>query len=263
MRKFGFKIFSSNLRNAPEFVKECADYAAQQNDMFVELMVLTDTTDRELREFKKILQNVETRIHAVHSSFGFDPGNKSLEKQNRQMLELAQSAADLFNSKSIVVHSGNGHGAEYLKETVRQFKIFNDPRIVVENLPYFDDNGDDLSGYNAKEIKYIMEESGCGFCFDFSHAACAAISLGIDIDKQMSDFFALKPTIYHMCDGDINVADDKHLHYGDGNYPLKHFLNDFTAEDAYITMETGELALHNDLSIKDYKYLKSLQNLKF
>jgi sugar phosphate isomerase/epimerase len=255
-------MFSSNLRNAPSFVAECAQFAASKNDMFVELMVLADITDGELKEYKEILKNVEVRIHAVHSSMGFDAGNRSLEKQNRLMLEPAQKAADLLNAKSIVVHAGNGHGKEYLQETVRQFKLFNDKRIVVENLPYFDDNGDDLSGYDASEIKYIMEESGCGFCFDFSHAACAALTLGIDIDKQMSDFFALKPTVYHLCDGDINVAEDKHFHYGEGNYPLPHFLNDFTADDAYITMETGSgIQQHNDLWIKDYEYLKSIQRI--
>ncbi len=258
MRKFGFKIFNSNLQNAPEFVKECADYVRQKKDMFVELMVLTDRSQSELYELKKILKDVEVRIHCVHSSYIFDAGNKSLEKVNRQMFEYTQFAADLFNSKSIVVHSGNGHGKEYLDETVRQFKLFNDKRIVVENLPYIDDNGDDLSGSTADEIKYVMDKTGCGFCFDFSHALCAAITLGIDKEKQLKSFFDLQPTVYHMCDGDLNEAEDKHLHFGEGNYPLKHFLNDFTAEDAYITMETGGFSLHNDLNVKDYEYLKSL-----
>ncbi len=258
MRKFGFKLFNSNLQNAPEFVKECADFAAKQEDMFIELMVLTGRPQAELHELKKILKGLEVRIHCVHSSYIFDAGNKSLEKVNREMFEYTQFAADLFNSKSIVVHSGNGHGKEYLDETVRQFKLFNDKRIVVENLPYYDNNGDDLSGSSADEIKYIMDKTGCGFCFDFSHAVCTATQLNIDIDTQLKSLFDLKPTVYHMCDGDLNQSQDLHLHYGEGNYPLKHFLYDFTADDAYITMETGEFALHNDLSIKDYEYLKSL-----
>ena len=125
-------------------------------------------------------------------------------------------------------------------------------------LSIIDDNGDDLSGSIADEIKYIMDETGCGFCFDFSHAICAAISHNINIDTQLKNFFDLNPTVYHMCDGDLNIAEDKHLHFGEGNYPLKHFLNDFTANDAYITMETGGFSLHNDLSIKDYEYIKSI-----
>lgn len=263
MRKYGFKIFSTNLLNAPEFVKECSGYVRQRKDMFIEVMIVTGRPQSELYELKKILKDVEVRIHAVHSSFGFDVGNKNLEKQNREMFEYTQLATDLFNSKSIVVHAGCGHGREYLKETVRQIKLFNDKRIVVENLPYFDDNGDNLSGYTADEIKYIMDGSGCGFCLDFSHAICAAVSLNVDIEEQLKSLFDLKPDVYHLCDGDINVADDKHLHYGEGNYPLKHFINDFTDENAYITMETGYgIQQHNDLQIMDYEYLKSLQKYK-
>ena len=36
MRHFGFKLFSSNLYNAPNLVQECADFAQKQNDMFIE-----------------------------------------------------------------------------------------------------------------------------------------------------------------------------------------------------------------------------------
>lgn len=110
------------------------------------------------------------------------------------------------------------------------------------------------------EIKYIMQETGYGFCFDFSHAICAALELNQDIETQLRDFFALKPTVYHMCDGDIHKAEDSHMHFGDGNYPLKHFLNDLTDQNAYITMETGTGVIkHSDLWIKDYSYLKSIQ----
>ena len=65
-----------------------------------------------------------------------------------------------------------------------------------------------------------------------------------------------------MCDGDINKADDLHMHFTTGNYPLSHFLNDFTAKDAYITMETSiNLEQDADLRIQDYHYLKSIQNI--
>ena len=143
---------------------------------------------------------------------------------------------------------------------MRQIKLLNDERIVIENLPYFDKSDGYLCGNTAEEIKYIKENTGCGFCFDFAHAICAAISLNIDIEEQLQSFLALNPTVYHLCDGDLNKAEDLHLHYNKGNYPLKHFLNDYTDDNAYITMETGDLSLHNDLSVKDYKYLKTLLN---
>ena len=99
----------------------------------------------------------------------------------------------------------------------------------------------------------------CGFCFDFSHAICAALTLHKNIETQLSEFFALHPTVYHMCDGDIAKAQDLHLHFGQGNFPLKHFLNDFTDDNAYITMETGKgIEQHSNTKIEDYNYLKSL-----
>lgn len=260
MRKFGFKVYSTNLSTAPNLIKDCAEFAASVPDAFIELMVEPSSTMADLRKIKKQVGDVEVRIHAPHDSMGFDPGNKELEQKNRALVALPQKAADLFNAKTIVVHAGLGHGQRYIDETVRQFKLFNDSRLVVENLPYMDYGITPMHGSTAEEIAYIMRESGCGFCFDFSHAICAAVSLNISIDVQLKKFFNLKPTVYHMCDGDATKADDLHLHFRKGNYPLPHFLNDFTAEDAHITMETS-IKLEPDvcLRIEDYQYLKSIQ----
>lgn len=260
MRKYGFKIFNTNLQTAPALIGECAAFAADKNDMFAELMVLPHTSEADLQQIRQHLDNIEVRIHAPHHMMGFDTGNKSKEKQNREILSAAQRAADIFKAKTIVVHAGCGHDKENINETVRQFKLFNDARIVVENLPFMDDHDNTLlQGNMAAEIKYIMDEVGCGFCLDFSHAICAALSLNIDIERQLQDFYALRPSVYHLCDGDITQPADVHWHYGTGNYPLKHFLHDLTASDAYITMETGYgVPQHNDLWVKDYNYLKSL-----
>ena len=260
MRKYGFKTYSTNLQTAPALFGECADFAKSKDDVFVELMVVTHTSEQEIRQIQQQLNGVEVRIHAPHHMMEFDAGNKSKEKQNREILEVSQLAADVFGAKTIVVHAGCGHDKEQIDETVRQFKLFNDSRIVVENLPFIDDgDGMLLQGNTAAEIKHIMDETGCGFCFDFSHAICAALSMQIDIEKQLKDFFALKPNVYHLCDGDIRKAADMHLHYGEGNYPLKHFLHDLTDENAYITMETGHgVSQHNNLWIDDYNYLKNL-----
>ena len=223
-------------------------------------MMHTDSSEDDFKRIKKLLGNIEVRIHAPHDAFGFDAGNREQEQFNRKILNISQKTADLFNAKTIVVHAGCGHGEQYINETVRQFKLFNDSRIVVENLPYLDYGKTPMHGSKPEEIKYIMNESGCGFCFDFSHAICAALSLQKNIETQLKEFFALKPSVYHMCDGYINKPEDAHLHFGTGNYPLQHFLNDFTDENAYITMETGKtLEQHSDLRIKDYEYLKSLQ----
>ena len=259
MRKYGFKIFSTDLKKSPGFLSECVDFANSQKDVFMELMVLPETLQSDLTELKKRTGDIEVRIHAPHNMMGFDVGNKELEKHNRDVLSLSQMAADIFSSKTIIVHAGCGHGDKYINETIRQIKLFNDKRIVVENLPCSAINAEPLHGNTAQEIKYIIEETGCGFCFDFSHAICAALELNLDIEKQLKSFYDLKPDVYHLCDGNIATAEDLHMHFGNGDYPLKHFLNDFTDSNAVITMETGKkIVQYGDAWFEDYKYLKSL-----
>ena len=258
MRKFGFKFFSTNIYNAPSLINECMEFIEKTSDTFVELMVVPDITSDDLHRLKKQFGKTEVRIHGPY--MGVDTGNKELEKQNRKILAASQTAADIFDSETIIVHAGYGHKKENLEETARQFKLFNDNRIIIENLPYYDNNGDYLHGNTAEEIAFVMNESGCGFCFDFSHAICAALSLNINIETQLKNFFDLNPAVYHICDGDLSVAYDSHLHFNDGNYPLAHFLNDFTADNAYITIETGKgLEQHADLRIRDYQYLETVQ----
>lgn len=258
MKKFGFKLFSTNLITAPALIKECADFAATKQNMFIELMVVPTSSKEDFNTIKAQLGNLEVRIHAPHKALGFDTGSKEFESQNKKLFALTQYAADIFDAKTIVVHAGCGHGKQYIEETVRQFNVLNDKRIVVENLHYAI-NGVPRHGNTPQEISYIMRETGCGFCFDFSHAICAALSLKLDIQTQLKNFYALKPKVYHLCDGDLSVAEDSHMHFGEGNYTLAQFLSEYTDNDAYITMETGKGILqHNDLWIKDYQYLTSL-----
>ena len=257
MRKFGFKFFSTNFQTAPETITECAEFALSKEDVFMEFTAVTVTTDEEFKKIKAAIGNIEVRIHASYD--GFDASNSELFQQNNKILASAQKAADIFDAKTIVVHAGYGHSKKHLEEAARQFKLFNDERIVVENLPYYDNNGDEMLGNMADEIAYIRNESKCGFCFDFSHAICSATAQKLDVDKYLQSLFLLKPTVYHMCDGNTTETKDLHLHFGEGNYPLKHYLNDYTDENAYITMETGNgFEQSNDLRIKDYNYLKAI-----
>ena len=259
MRKFGFKTFSSNLRNNPKIFDDIREYVIAHNDkMFVEFMIVPGTSKTELSVLKDKFSDIEVRIHAPHHLLGFDAANKGLEVSNRKMFELSQTAADILNAKTIVVHSGCGEGIGALKETVRQFNLFDDKRIVVENLPLGDRLK--LSANTPDEVLYIKEHCGCGFCFDFSHALGAANYLGIDKNEQLSGFYQLRPDVYHICDGLIDETEDKHWHFGEGNYPLQHFIKNYTDNDAYITMETGQGVPHGiEKWIDDFEFMIKIE----
>ena len=262
MRRFGFKIFSNNLQNNLPVLTEIEQFVRQHRQQtFIEMMVLPDTTEEDIRRYAERFAGITVTIHAPHHIYGFDPARRECEKSNREMLALAQRAADVLHSDVIVVHSGCGKAEDKLAETMRQFKIFAaDKRVVVENLPYDDDNNEPiLHGNTAAEIAKIRDFSGCGFCFDFSHAICAANSLGLDVEKQLAEFYNLNPTVYHMCDGTMNGKYDSHLHFGEGDYPLAHFLCDYTAADARITMETGSGKPNSSLPwLQDYDFVQKI-----
>ena len=81
----------------------------------------------------------------------------------------------------------------------------------------------------------------------------------LDLAEQLAGFYALRPTIYHLCDGNVTGVEDRHLHYGKGNFPLAEFMKKYIAEDALITMETGNGVPKTARSwIKDFGYLQRL-----
>lgn len=258
MRKFGLKLFSTNLNTNPALLEQGIELVKKHStDMFIELMI-KDSGFAELDVLAKMFAGIEVRLHAPHHLLGFDAGNHALESSNRKLLEPVQYAADIMHAKTMVVHAGCGEAKEHLKETIRQFKLFNDKRIVVENLPLHSD-GVILHGTTPAEIKTIMEQTGCGFCFDFSHAVCAAYAMGCKPEALLAGFYALNPTVYHLCDGFTDDEEDNHFHYGDGKFPLGLWLKKYTADDAYITMETG-MTCPQDISpwAKDYEYIRKL-----
>ena len=116
-----------------------------------------------------------------------------------------------------------------------------------------------MHGLTPEMIAEIKDASGCKFCFDFAHAICAANSLGLRHDDIMEGFAALKPDMYHLCDGDINGENDVHWHFGEGNYDLDKYVARYIAPDALATMETGGKPTGLQPWINDREYIRKLQ----
>ena len=258
MRKYGLKLFSTNLKTNPKMLEQGVEFVKQHpDDMFIELMV-KDSSIADLDKIAELFTGIEVRLHAPHHLLGFDAGNAALEKSNRKLWEQVQYAADIMYAKSIVVHAGCGDVKTHLSETIRQFKLFNDKRIAVENLPLHSD-GITLHGTLPEEIKQIMDSTGCGFCFDFSHAVCTAYAMQINPEILLAGFYALHPTVYHLCDGETDNEEDNHFHYGEGEFPLGKWLQNYVADNGYVTMETGS-GCPQDITpwVKDYEYIRNL-----
>jgi endonuclease IV len=256
MRRFGICLETSDFIEKPDFTDQILKIVKDGIYDFVQLIVLSDSYDGTNAIIREKMQDIRTVIHAPF--YDIDTGNRDLLESNLHKLKNAQKFADLLHSDIIILHPGIGDGEEYLRETIRQFQMTNDARIAVENLPY-NPHGRVLHGSSPEEIKRIVDETHCKFCFDFAHGICAANSLSRNIYDDFAKYNALNPELYHLSDGDFSETVDHHLHLGSGNYDIVKILKEFTPEDAMIVLETKhENAITADLWIKDMRYIREL-----
>ena len=239
MRNFGLKVYSIDFIKNIEFAKDAEKALKEGKFGYMELFALPDSFDKT-KESVAVFKGIKTIIHAPHAKFDLNPSEPELFKENQHKLYDSQRFADMLGAEMIILHPGFGHDAAGFDENIRQFKAFKEPRIAVENLPLIcSSTHHELQGVTPLEIKRFMDEVECKFCLDFSHAICGANSFKRDVYEVLGEFKSLKPSMYHLCDGDMADIDDAHLHYGDGNYDLKRLVKDYTSENALITMETG------------------------
>lgn len=212
------------------------------------------------------LKKMPVTVHSPHCREGFNIFN--LDKGAVKMFsELAKKSADFFAAKHIIVHAGRGGDREIFKKNIAEIK---DKRILIENMAKltwdFDKQGnftknenDVCFGYSKEQLLFIKQECGFDICFDFGHAIKAAVSQGLDYHFFVEDLSKeLKPTYFHLCDGDAKEERDEHLNLGEGDFPLsfiKKILQQLAEEkDIDLVFEVPKQGdtLNNDLKNIDY-----------
>lgn len=260
MRQFGLKLWSKDFIKNKEFVKDAEKALKDGKFDYLELFALPSTFEDTKNLVKAGFSGVKTVIHAPHALQQLNISDSAELENNRIRLKDSQLFADMLDANIIILHPGMQRGEKYLEESIRQFKILNDKRLTVENLPgYCSQTKRDLHGIEPAEIKRIIAETGVKFCLDFSHAICGANTYKRNVYEVLTEFKALSPAMYHLCDGDINSTNDSHLHYGEGNYDLRCLVNEFTTENAIITMETGH-GIPTDVKpwLEDIAYIRKI-----
>ena len=240
MRRFGLKLWSKDFIKNLDFVNTAEVKVKEGVFDYLELFALPLSFEETHKIIKDKFFGVKCVIHAPHGLQGLDISDKNEFFNNQKRIEDARRFADLLEAPFIVLHPGMNAGEEFLEESIRQFKLFGDERLTVENLPsYCSQTKRLLHGVRPLEIKRFIDEVGCPFCLDFSHAICGANSCGENIFSFLKEMAELKPAMYHLCDGEANSLNDSHLHFGEGDYDLRRLVLEFTKENALITMETG------------------------
>ncbi len=76
---------------------------------------------------------------------------------------------------------------QMLREVVNVVERFGAERIIVENNPYSGAMGEYLrTAVEAEYIHRILDETGCGFLLDISHACISAHHLGLDAHEYIA-----------------------------------------------------------------------------
>lgn len=234
MFRFGLKLWSNN----ENYVKEAVHLYEKGVYQFIEIYMLPGT-DKKMVEIWKGLK-IPYVVHAPHYQAGLNLAKREQRETNFRLIDETQWFADALSAENIIVHPGI---AGDIKETAKQIKEINEPRLIVENKPYYA-LVDDLicNGATPEDLGFVIEEAGIGCCLDIGHAFCAARGLKKEPMEFLNSFLSLKPEMFHLTDGDYQSEYDRHDHIGNGNYDIKKIVN-LIPQGKRVTVET----------VKDFK----------
>ncbi|HAT51362.1 MAG TPA: hypothetical protein DCS88_13680 [Alphaproteobacteria bacterium] len=231
----GLKIWSSNRPLVSE-VRRLHDSGVIH---YVELYVVPGTA-KDCCEAFSVLE-LPVVLHAPHFGAGFNLSLEAKQGSNRIMWDDVLRCADCFQPEGLIVHLGT-HGR--LSESIRQLQTLDRVScpVWVENKPCVTKDESPCVGVTPSDIAYVRQRCHAGFCFDFGHAMCYAAATGLDHHRVMDEFMALKPNIFHLCDGKMGDIHDQHLHFGEGNYDLAALVNRIP-DGAMVSLETPKRSM--------------------
>lgn len=241
MYKFGLKLWSIN----ENYIKDAKKLYEKGVYNYIELFAVPNSYKKFINLWKDL--DIPFIIHAAHSAKGLNLAKKEFLSDNLKLAQEAFKFADDLNAETIIFHPGVDGD---IKETVRQLNKIIDSRIVVENKPYYGIYDNVIcNGHSPEEIKFVMENTGVGFCLDLGHAIYSANTKKIGPFLYIKEFLKLNPKMFHISDGDMNGVYDEHKNIGKGSFDIKTILS-LVPEDSYISVETNK---NFKSSLKDFE----------
>ena len=247
--KLGLKLWSVNT---DAYLREAVRLYARKVFDYLEIYFVpgSEVTAAEWRA-----TGIPCIVHAPHSRHGVNLAATDHEAYNRETFAAVLEFADALSAPDIIVHGGVlGSTAEI----VRQLKLIDDPRILIENKPYLpiDRSNVKLAGSTPEEIAVIIAGTNCGFCLDIGHMVASANAHKADWRDYFKAFLALKPKIFHLSDLQSDSDIDQHLHFGRGTLPIRGVLSQLPST-AEISIETARDSKNNlDDFERDVEWLK-------
>lgn len=216
--KLGFKMYSDELG---KYEDKVSDFLGKKLFSYIELFVNPDTLEflDGWKNFKDKIKLPFT-LHAPHSIYNVNLADKNQEDFNKKILNnQIDKYTETMDVQYVVIHPGKGFNIE---ETVRQLKIINPKRMVIENKPLISKKTmqPTYRGATVEEIKFVRENYDCGFCLDISHCMSTANALNKNPYEYLKEFQKLNPTCYHISGNKFDSLTDRHLHFVECDWDL-------------------------------------------
>lgn len=215
--------------------EEFFDYFIDKADFF-EIQAIRENDYSFLKKYVK--KSIPIIIHAEHHSFGVNHCDPKKEEINLESIRFAQKVANEANAKFIIVHPGriadNDCSIDYF---IKTFKKINDPRIIIENLPQCKRVNYITKASTPAEIKFIMDQLNCGFCFDLNHASETLENNRENLFNLFNEFMSLKPVHFHLC-GEKDKGHISHINLRDSELDI-NLVKQLLPKNANITLEVS------------------------
>ena len=246
----GLKLWSRNH----ELLAQARELYEQKVFQYIELYAVPGTFEGTIKKWRTV--RIPFAIHCPHSAHGFNLAKKEARESNRIIFNEVKRFADELKAQTIVVHGGNNGPAE---EACSQLLAIQDQRIFLENKPKIGMKDELCVGFTAQEIRWLRDSAGLsGIVLDFGHVIYAAKALQKDPFEHIKEFLELKPTYFHLGDGDQSSKKDVHFNFGKGNFDIARLVS-FIPKGTSVTIETP-MGQGNDLRpfVEDVLYLREI-----
>lgn len=234
MPKIGIKLWSTNMA----YIPAARDLFARKVFDYIELLTVPGSQET-ISQWKEL--GIPYVLHAPHSTVGLNPADSNKRDTNIESVRQLNKFFDVLSPAFVIFHPGVDGNIE---ESILQFRSFGEcfplmyQKTIIENKPLVGLRDEKCLGASPEEMRFLLDGTGRGICLDFGHAICYSVAAAKDWKDMVTNFLALRPAMYHFCDGLFSVKDG-HRHLGTGEFDLPYLLG-LIERDKCITLETNK-----------------------
>lgn len=255
------KIGMGLRTNEPQLISEANGLFKSGLVDFVEIFVIPEADSIHFQKLEMPLT-----IHAPHDSSGVNLCDPSKLELSKGLINKAVQIGERLNAKFVTCHSGHiNKNYDYknaMDGMIDSLTLLNHKSLCIENLTFNAViDGMICTCHKPEDVQEIVKKTKLGFCLDLNHAYKAAVSLGQEPKGFIGRFMELKPSYFHLTDGNMHQNQDEHLPLGQGDYDLKFMKECVNRSKSKMAVIETRRKSHTSLeeNVRDIEFLRGLE----